>query len=56
MASQKSTRGAIDRQGLGTTGSEMNIDTITSTLRNAFASLVGYPPVISEWLTRRLEG
>lgn len=34
----------------------MNVSTITSTLRNAFASLVGYPPVMSGWLTRRLEG
>ncbi len=28
----------------------------TQTLRNAFASLLGYPPVLHHVLTRRLEG
>lgn len=47
---------AIVRGGLGTTGSEMSKNTFTSALRNAFASFLGYPPVIRELLTRRLEG
>jgi hypothetical protein len=29
---------------------------ITLTLRNALATLIGYPPVMSELLTRRLGG
>jgi hypothetical protein len=35
---------------------EMNTKTITRTLRNTFASLIGYPPTMYELLTRRLEG
>jgi len=30
--------------------------TLTRTLRNALAALIGYPPVMSSLLTRRLEG
>ncbi len=34
----------------------MSDSNLTQTLRNAFASLFGYPPVMSDLLTRRLEG
>jgi len=29
---------------------------ITRTIRNTLASLIGYPPIMHELLTRRLEG
>lgn len=34
----------------------MNTNTITLALRNVLATLIGYPPVMNELLTRRLEG
>lgn len=34
----------------------MTTSNITRSLRNALASLIGYPPVMHELLTRRLEG
>lgn len=34
----------------------MSTNTITSALRNALASFFGYPPVMRDLLTRRLEG
>jgi len=34
----------------------MDANTFTQALRNAFASLIGYPPVMHRVLTRRLEG
>jgi hypothetical protein len=34
----------------------MSKSNITQTLRNALASLIGYPPVMHGLLTRRLEG
>lgn len=34
----------------------MPTTTITQSLRNALAALIGYPPVMSALLTRRLEG
>ncbi len=40
----------------GTTEFEMDETTLTQTLRNALASLFGYPPVMHGLLTRRLGG
>jgi hypothetical protein len=34
----------------------MTTNDITKALRNALASLIGYPPVMQELLTRRLGG
>lgn len=48
-------RAAIDLPGPGT-NIEMSTITVTRALRNVLASLIGYPPVMHELLTRRLGG
>ncbi len=49
-------RAAITFRIPGTTRSEMTTSNITQALRNALVSLIGYPPVMHDLLTRRLAG
>ena len=53
---KKIDRTAIVSAGLGTIAIEMSKNTLTVTVRNALASLIGYPPVIAGMLPRRLHG